>query len=139
MKEHIKKFALHGLVGMGFGPIAMAIIYACLYASGVVQSLPVVDVVKAILSVTIMAFIAAGLPVLYQIEHLPLPSAILLHALGLYIDYLVMYLFNDWIVKDFTAIGVFTAIFFTGFALIWLIIYLVNASHAKKLNQKLSH
>ena len=137
MKEYIKKAVLHGLIGMSFGPLIMAVIYTVLHTTGVVDTLSVPIVVKAIFSVTLMAFIAAGLPVLYQIEQLPLISAILLHALGLYLDYLILYLINDWIVKDFTAIAIFTAIFFAGFGLIWIMIYLTNVSKAKKLNQKL--
>ena len=138
MKTHIKTFLLHGLIGMGFGPVVMAIIYLCLYKAGVVETLTVPEAVKGILSITVMAFIAAGIPVIYQVEQLPLISAILIHAAVLYLDYLMMYLFNDWIAKDFTAIGVFTAIFAGGFALVWLVIYLVNFKKISKLNRKLN-
>ena len=138
MKTHIKTFLLHGLIGMGFGPVVMAIIYLCLYETGVVETMTVPEVVKGILSITIMAFIAAGIPVIYQVEQLPLISAILIHAAVLYLDYLIMYLFNDWIAKDFPAIGVFTAIFAGGFALVWLIIYLINFRKAKKLGKMLN-
>ena len=138
MKTHIKTFLLHGLVGMGFGPVVISIVYLCLYEAGVVETLTVPEVVKSILSITVMAFIAAGIPVIYKVEQLPLISAILIHAAVLYLDYLVMYLFNDWIEKDITAIGVFTAIFAGGFALVWLIIYLINFSKAKKLSKMLN-
>ena len=137
MRNLIKTFVLRGLVGMGFGPIVLGIIYLCLYNAGVVDAIPVPELIKAILSITIMAFIAAGIPVIYQLEQLPLISAILLHGAVLYLDYLVMYLFNDWIVKEFSAIGVFTAIFAGGFALVWLMIYLINRKHAKKLSIQL--
>ena len=137
MKSLIKTFMLRGLVGMGFGPIVMAIIYLCLYRAGVIETIAVPDVVKAIFSITIMAFIAAGIPVIYQFEQLPLISAILIHGAVLYLDYLVMYLFNDWIAKDLNAIAVFTAFFTAGFALIWLMIWLINRRHAKKLSMQL--
>jgi len=137
MKTHIKTFLQHGLVGMGFGPVVISIVYLCLYEAGVVETLTIPEVVKGILSITVMAFIAAGIPVIYRIEQLPLISAILIHAAVLYLDYLVMYLFNDWIAKDITAISVFTAIFAGGFALVWLVIYLINLRKAKNLNRKL--
>ena len=137
MKSLIKTFMLRGLVGMGFGPLVMAIIYLCLYHAGVVETIAVPDVVKAIFSITIMAFIAAGIPVIYRLEQLPLISAILIHGAVLYLDYLVMYLFNDWIAKDMTAIVIFTAFFIGGFALIWLMIWLINRRNAKKLSMQL--
>ena len=137
MKQYIKTFCHRGLIGMGFGPVVMAIIFICLYASGVAKVITVPAMVKGILSISVMAFIAAGLPVLYLIERLPLMSAILLHAVGLYLDYLILYLFNDWIVKDLTAISIFTAVFFAGFALVWGVIYFINAFSTKKLNQNL--
>ena len=74
---------------------------------------------------------------IYTVEELPLAVAILIHAGVLYLDYLVMYLFNDWIVKEFSAIGVFTAIFAGGFALVWLMICLINRKHAKELSKQL--
>ena len=52
MKSLIKTFMLRGLVGMGFGPLVMAIIYLCLYHAGVVETIAVPDVVKAIFSIT---------------------------------------------------------------------------------------
>jgi len=35
-----------------------------------------------------------------------------------------MYLLNDRIPRELTAIGIFTAIFVVGYALVWLCIYL---------------
>ena len=70
-------------------------------------------------------------------ESLPLISAILLHAGVLYLDYLIMYLVNNWLPRNLTAFGIFTAIFAVGFAIIWIGIYFHTKAKTDKLNQKL--
>ena len=84
-----------------------------------------------------MAFIAAGITVVYEIEKLPLFSAILLHGVALYADYILIYLLNGWLKSQLVPIAIFTGIFIVGFALIWLIIYRVTKSTADSLSQKL--
>ena len=137
MKKYIANFVQRGLVGAAFGPIVLAVIYACLGASDVVESLPVNEVVIAILSITVMAFIAAGITSVYHVERLPLACAILIHALALYLDYVIVYLINGWIADGAIPFLVFTAIFFAGFALVWLLIYLCIRSKAKKISKAL--
>lgn len=136
MKQFWKNFCLRGLLAMGFGPVVLAIIYGILGATGAAQTLSPAEVCKGILSITVMAFIAAGITAAYHTEQLPLPCAILIHTGVLYIDYAVMYLFNDWIPRNLTAFGIFTAIFAAGFALTWLVIYLVSRKQIQDLNQK---
>ena len=43
---------------------------------------------------------------------------------------------NDWIKKELIPFLVFTGIFILGYLLIWLIIYLVEKSRAKRLTKK---
>lgn len=137
MKKHLTDFFHRGLLAAGFGPVVLAIIYGILGATGVVDTLSVSEVSTGFLTVTLMAFIAGGINVVYAIEQLPLMWAILLHAGVLYLDYLMIYLLNNWIPKDLTAIGIFTAIFAAGYALVWLIIYATIRSKTNKLNGKL--
>lgn len=137
MKEHIKYFCMRGLLAASGGPVVLAIVYGILGATGEVQSLSVFQVTMGILSVTLMAFIAAGITVVYTIEKLPLLSAILIHAGVLYADYLIMYLLNDWMPRNLSGIGIFTAIFVGGYALIWLGIWLITRAKTAKLNKKL--
>lgn len=137
MKAFAKEFCLRGLVTMGFGPVVLAIIYAILGATGVVETLTVTEVVRGVLSIALMAFIAAGITGIYQVEQLPLLSAILIHGGVLYLDYLLLYLFNEWIQKDLMAIGIFTGIFVVGYGLIWLGVYLLSKRGTDRLNQKL--
>lgn len=137
MKQFIKQFCLRGLLAMGFGPVVMAIIFAILEGCGVVQTLSVLEVVRGVLSVTLMAFVAAGMTAIYQSERIGLPFAILLHALVLYLDYVTVYLINGWIAKELDAFLIFTACFIGGFALIWIVIYLCQRGNTDKLNKKL--
>lgn len=137
MKKHISQFFLRGLIAAGFGPVVLAIVYGILGATGVAESFSATEVTKGILSITLMAFIAGGINSIYQIEQLPLPTAIIIHAAVLYLDYLILYLFNDWIPRNGTAIGIFSLIFFAGFALVWFIIYLCIRSKTARINKKL--
>ena len=90
-----------------------------------------------ILTVTLMAFIAAGVSIVYQIERLPLMSAVLIHGGVLYLDYLLVYLLNSWIPRDLMGIGIFTAIFVGGYIVIWLCIYLSIKAKTDRINKKL--
>ena len=135
MKQYIKQFCLRGLTAAAGGPVVLAIIYGILGKCGVIKCLPPGEVTLGILSITLMAFIAAGITVVYTVEQLPLPMAILIHGGVLYLDYLLMYLLNDWIPKD--GIGIFTLIFGLGYAAVWLVIYLSIRIKAAQINKKL--
>lgn len=137
MSKLIKEFCRRGLMAAWGGPVVVAIIYAVLGVSGAVETFTVREVVLAILSSTLMAFIAAGIPVVYQAERLPLPMAILIHCGVLYLDYILVYLINGWLKNQWVPILVFTAVFMAGFALIWAIIYLFTKKDLKRLNRQL--
>ena len=137
MNKHVKEFLLRGLTCAAGGPLVLAIIYAILASEGVTDSLSPAEVSTAIISVTVMAFIAAGITMVYQIEQLPLPCAMLIHGGVLYADYLLMYILNSWIPRNWQAIGIFTAIFAAGYALIWAVIYLTIRAKTERINQKL--
>lgn len=137
MKKHISEFLKRGLMAAAGGPVVLAIVYGILGAAGVIHSLTPGEVCMGILTVTVMAFIAAGITTVYTVESLPLMSAILIHAGVLYLDYLIMYLLNSWIPRDLTGIGIFTGIFAAGYAVIWLCIYLVIKGKTDKLNRRL--
>ena len=137
MNKHVKEFLLRGLTCAAGGPLVLAIIFAILGAQGVATSLAPAEVSTAIVSVTVMAFIAAGITMVYQIEQLPLPCAILIHGGVLYADYLLMYILNRWIPRNWQAIGIFTAVFAAGYALIWAVIYLTIRAKTERINKKL--
>ena len=135
MKKYILEFVKRGLMAATGGPVVLAIIYFVLGATGTVTALSPNEVSLGIVSITLMAFIAAGITMIYTAERLALPMAILIHAGVLYLDYLLMYLLNSWLPRN--AIGVFSVIFFAGFALVWVVIWLCIRAKTKKLNEKM--
>ena len=137
MKKFWKEFFLRGLICAGGGPVVLAIIYGIIGASGAVDSLSPREVCMAILSIALLAFIAAGMTAIYQAEQLPLPIMILIHGGALYLTYILTYLLNGWLQNSIVPILMFTGIFIVGYALIWCIIYLVEKKKAEKLNKLL--
>ena len=137
MKQFLKEFLLRGLICAGGGPVVLAIIYGILGAAGTVESLSPNEVCMGILTITLLAFIAAGMTAIYQMEQLPLPMMILLHGGALYIAYILTYLINGWLHNSLVPILIFTGIFVAGYALIWLIIYSIEKAKTEALNKKL--
>ena len=138
MKNLAKSFVVHGLFACGLGPVVFAIVYAVLNAVGAVSEVSVSEMVTGIVSVTVLAFIAGGISVIYKIERLPIFSAALIHGFVLYLSYVVIYLINGWLKGGITPLLVFTACFISGFALVWLIIYLTTKKSTDEVNSALS-
>ena len=137
MKKFWKEFLLRGLLCASGGPLVLAIIYGILGATGAVEAFTPREVCLSILTITLLAFIAAGMTAIYQMEQLPLPIMILLHGGALYFAYILTYLLNGWLLRELTAILIFTGIFLAGYALIWLIIYCIDKTKTEKLNKML--
>lgn len=137
MKKHALDFLKRGLLAAPFGPIILAIVYGILGQNGVIETLTPGEVTRGIFSVTLLAFIAAGCSVVYQMEKLPLLYATLLHAAVLYLDYMLIYLLNGWLDTQRESLLIFTGIFFLGYAVIWLGIYLSIRAKIRRINQKL--
>lgn len=137
MKKFWKEFMLRGLICASGGPVVLGIIYGILGATGVVEAISPASVCLAILSITLLGFVAAGMTAIYQMEQLPLPIMILLHGGALYLAYIVTYLMNGWLQQSLVSILIFTGIFLAGYGLIWCIIYWVERAKAKRLNQLL--
>ena len=135
MKKIALEFLRRGLLAYGLGPIVLAILYLILQNQGVVESLTVDQMCTGIFSLAVLAFIAGGMNVVYQIERLPLMAAILIHGIVLYISYLATYLINDWLEWGVVPIIVFTGIFVLGYLIIWVIIYSVIKKRTENLNQ----
>ncbi len=135
MKKFWKEFLFRGLIACGGGPLVLAIIYSILGSTGAVTALTPREVCLGILTILVLAFFAAGMTAIYQIEQLPLPTAILLHGLGLYVAYILTYLINGWLKQQLIPILIFTGIFITGYALIWSVIYFSIKAKTKRLNK----
>lgn len=138
MKQFWKEFLLRGLICAAGGPLVLAVIYGILGATGVVETFTPREVCMGIVSITLLAFLAAGTTAIYQLEQLPLATMILLHGGALYLGYLLTYLLNGWLQKSPVPILIFTGIFLVGYALIWLIIYVIIKVNTEKLNKMLN-
>ena len=134
MKKYVLEFVRRGLTACGFGPIVLAIIYLILEHQNVIETLNVNQVYLGIFSLSVLAFVAGGMNVIYQIERLPLMVAILIHGGVLYSCYLVTYLVNDWLELGTTPILVFSAIFVVSYLIIWAIIYSIIKKNTEELN-----
>ena len=137
MKKFAMEFLLRGLLAAGGGPVVLAIVYGILGATGTVSSFSPHEVCMGILTVTVLAVFAGGMTAIYQVEQLPLMSAILIHGAGLYAAYILIYLINGWLEQQLIPILIFTAIFIAGYALIWLCIYLTIKAKTDRINKKL--
>ena len=138
MKNIIIEFFKRGCIGCGLGPIVLAILYLILYHQGMIDTLTVPQVCIGVLSLTLLAFVASGINVIYQIETCPLIIAIFIHGCVLYVGYLITYLLNDWLVHDKSTIIYFTFFFILGYLVIWLFIYKITKKNTEQLNQILS-
>ena len=137
MKKFVLEFLRRGFIAAGIGPIVMAIVYLILKQSAAIDTLTVNQVCIGIFSLTTLAFLAGGMNAIYQVERLPLMTAILIHGGTLYIGYLGTYLLNDWLDFGIIPIIVFSAVFVVGYIVIWAIIYSIIRRNTAKLNEML--
>ena len=135
MKKFVLDFVRRGFIASGIGPIVLAIVYLILQQSAAIDTLTVNQVCIGIFSLSALAFIAGGMNAIYQVERMPLMTAILIHGGTLYIGYLGTYLLNDWLAFGVIPIIVFTAIFVVGYIVIWAIIYSIIRRNTAKLNE----
>ena len=135
MKRHILEFIRRGMIACGLGPLVLAVLYLILQHQGLVQAIKVSEICLGIVSLSALAFIAGGMNMIYQVEHLPLMAAISIHGAVLYIAYLVTYLVNGWLGRGITPLLVFSAIFILGFLLIWAGIYFITKRNTERLNE----
>ena len=137
MKKYVWDFFRRGLIAGGFGPIVLAIFYLILQHQAAVETLTVNQVCLGIFSLSALAFLAGGMNVVYQIEQLPLMTAILIHGSVLYISYLGVYLLNDWLEWGVTPILIFSGIFLLGYLVVWVIIFSTTKKNTDLLNEML--
>jgi len=135
MKRVVLEFFRRGFIACGMGPVVLAIFYLILQRQTAVETLTVNQVCVGIFSLSVLAFIAGGMNVIYQMERLPLMVAILIHGSVLYISYLVTYLVNGWLEWGPTPIFVFSGIFVLGYFVIWVFIYSIIKRKTERINK----
>lgn len=138
MRKYVVEFLKRGMMFCFGGPLVMAIIYFVLGAFGELQTLTVNEVVSGIFSSTLLAFIAAGITVIYTIDKISTFTSALIHGAVLYLDYILLYLFNGWLQSSLKPIIIFTICFVLGYLVIWAIVFVVTRKCTKKLNESLN-
>lgn len=137
MNQYLKNFLHRGLVFGGFGPIIIGIVYAILQKTVSGFSLSGSEVLLAIISSYLLAFVQAGASVFNQIEHWPVSKSLLCHFSTLYLAYTLCYLVNSWIPFKSEIIIIFTTIFIILYFVIWLTVYFSVKAVSKKLNKSI--
>ena len=133
----VRDFFFRGLLFGGFGPIIAGIIYLILHFTLEDLTLTGLQVFTAIVSTYLLAFVHAGASVFNQIESWPLAKSTLCHFGVLYVAYILCYVINSWIPFEPLVLGIFTAIFAVGYAVIWLAVYVSIRVTVKRLNRSL--
>lgn len=133
----VKDFFFRGLICGGFGPVVMGIIYFILHFTVEEFSLSGMAVFTAVISTYLLAFVHAGASVFYQIESWSLGKSVLFHFSLLYVAYVLCYVLNDWLPFDLLSLGIFTAVFAGGYALILLVISVSIRMTVRRLNKQL--
>jgi len=121
----------------GFGPIILGIVFFVLSHTIENFTLTGGEVLTGVVSTYLLAFIQAGASVFNQIEHWPLPKALLCHFGALYLAYSLCYLINSWIPFEPLVLVIFTVLFTAGYFLVWGIVYLCVRAASRKLNEKI--
>ncbi len=137
VKSNYKSFIIRGILSMGGGPIVLAIVYLILDLSESVENFSGKEISLGVITVCVLAFVAGGITVVYQVDELPLIYAIIIHGSTLYFTYLLVYLLNGWLKRELVPFLIFTAAFLGGYAIIWIIIYLTTEHATKKINAKI--
>ncbi|MBQ6706653.1 MAG: DUF3021 domain-containing protein [Clostridia bacterium] len=137
MNKTVKEFLHRGLLFGGFGPIIVGIIFAILDKTADSFSLTGIQILIAIVSVYLLAFVQAGASVFNQIEHWSVPKSLACHFSVLYLAYVICYLVNNWIPFDIRAIFIFTAIFVVIYFAVWITVALSVRAVSRRLNQKI--
>lgn len=137
MNPYVKSFLHRGMLFGGFGPIIAAIVFAILGCTLPDFSLTGGQVLSAVVSTYILAFIQAGVSVFNQIEHWSVGKSLFCHLTVLYLAYAACYILNSWIPFEPMVLVIFTVIFVVCYFVVWLTVYFSVRAAAKRLNRKL--
>ena len=134
--KNIKEFLLRGIFFAGFGPIIYGLVILLIqYNNDII--LDGIIIFKGIISTYMLAFIIAGMSIIWKEERLGLAIQILIHSLAVYLSYLLTYLVNGWITTNLSSILGFSLIFICAYVIIWFVIFIVEMKIAKKFNKQL--
>lgn len=137
MNRYLKTFLHRGLLFGGFGPVITAIVFAILGATLEEFSLSGMEILLAVVTTYILAFVQAGASVFNQIEHWSVGRSLVCHFITLYLAYSITYVANFWIPFEPVILVIFTAVFAVTYFVIWLSVFLAVRATEKKLNKNL--
>lgn len=137
MNKHLKNFLHRGLIFGGLGPIILGIIFLCIDLGGTDLNLGGGDVLLAIVSTYLIAFVQAGASVFNQIEEWPITKSLLCHFSSLFAVYSFAYIVNAWIPFEPLVLLIFCLIFALIYFTVWITVYLCVRAHTKRLNSRL--
>lgn len=138
MNKYVKNYLQRGIAFGGFGPIITGIVFWILQLCGVEVILNGAEVLVAILSTYVLAFVQAGSSVFNQVEGWPIAKSMGIHFASLYVVYVGCYLVNRWIPFAWEVITIFTGVFAAVYLIVWLTVYLILRSISKKLNKNIA-
>lgn len=136
-KKYWKEFLLRGALFGGLGCIVVAVVYLIISLVGVQMAIGGTEFFCATVSGYVLSFVVAGASVFYQIESWGMAKATLLHLALLYGAYLGSYLLNNWLPRDWLAVGIFTGVFVLGYLVIWAVVVASITVTARKLNKQI--
>lgn len=137
MKKYVIDFLKRGMLFGGFGPIIAGIVFFILEYTVDDFSLGGDEVLLAIVSTYVLAFVQAGASIFNQIEEWPMTKSLLCHMGTIYVAYVLCYVINFWIPFDALVILIFTAVFAVTYLVIWFAVYSAIRATEKRLNQQI--
>ena len=137
MKKYLKEFLRRGLIFGGFGPIVGGIVFAILGATIEDFHIEGWQILLAIVSTYLLAFVQAGATVFNQIEGWSIGKSLAFHFITIYLAYSIAYVVNSWIPFEPMVLVIFTAVFVVTYAVIWVSVFLAVRATEKKLNKNL--
>ena len=136
MNKILKEFLHRGLMFGGLGPMVAGIVFAILGATIKDFHIDGWQILMAIVSTYLLAFVQAGASVFNQIDNWGIAKSLACHFGSIYAVYLLTYVVNSWIPFEPMVVVIFTALFAVTYAVIWLTVFLVIRKTEKKLNKK---
>lgn len=137
MNKYLKSFLHRGLIFGGFGPVIVGVVFLCLELSVSDFSIGGGEVLIAIVSTYLLAFVQAGASVFNQIETWSLAKGLLCHLSTIYAAYVITYLVNFWIPFEPMVILIFTLVFAMTYLIIWLSVYFSVKAFERRVNARL--
>ncbi|MBQ8409503.1 MAG: DUF3021 domain-containing protein [Clostridia bacterium] len=137
MNRYLKEFLHRGLIFGGFGPIIVGIVFAILSVTLDSFEISGFQILLAIVSTYLLAFVQAGSSVFNQIEHWPIAKSLFVHFITQYVAYTGCYIINSWIPFEMIVLAIFSLVFIVTYLIIWFSVYFAVKITGKRLNQKL--